>query len=129
MSIFQIIGIGIISAVLSVLIKQHRPELAIFLPIAGSILIIFCIIPHLKSVLYVFENITESAGIDNEYIKIVIKVIGVAYICQFASDICKDAGELSIASKIDFGGKILILSLSMPIIYSLLELIKKIINF
>ena len=129
MSVFQIIGIGLISTVLSVLIKQHRAELAMFLPIAGSILIIFCILPHLKSVLYLFENISESAGINNQYIKIVIKVIGVAYICQFASDLCKDAGELSIASKIEFAGKVLILSLSMPIIYSLLELIKNIINF
>lgn len=129
MNIFQIIGIGFTVTVLSLLIKQYRPELALFLPILGSLLIIFSISPHIKAVLFMFENIGEQVGIENYYIKTVIKVIGVAYICQFAAEMCKDAGELSIASKIEFGGKILILSLSTPIIYRLLELVKKIIDF
>ena len=76
-----------------------------------------------------FENIAEESGIDTAYVKIVIKIIGVAYICQFASDICKDAGESSIAGKIELGGKIVIITMSMPIIYGLLELVSRIINF
>ena len=129
MNVFQLIGIGFIATVLSVFVKQHRPDLAVFIPITGSVIILYLMFPHLKAALNIFEDISDSMGISNQYIKIVIKVIGVAYVCQFAAELCKDAGESSIASKIEFGGKIIILGLSVPIIYSLLDLVKNIISF
>lgn len=129
MEALQIIGIGITAAVLSLLVKQHRPELAIVIPVMGAVLIFLYIAPYLKSVLYMFESIANQTEIESGYIKIVFKIIGVAYICQFASELCKDAGECSIASKIEFGGKIMILSMSVPVIYQLLEVVKAITNF
>ncbi len=129
MNVFQLIGIGFVAAVLSVFVKQHRPDIALFIPITGSVIILYLLFPHLNSALNIFKDISDDIGISNQYIKIVIKVIGVAYICQFASELCKDAGESSIASKIEFGGKIIILSLSVPIIHSLLDLVKNIISF
>ena len=129
MNVFQLIGIGFIATVLSVFVKQHRPDIAIFVPIIGSIIILYLIFPNLKAALSIFENISDSVGISNQYIKIVIKVIGVAYVCQFASELCKDAGEISVASKIEFGGKIIIFGLSVPVINSLLDLVKNIISF
>ena len=129
MLVFKIIGRGICSAVLAITVKQHRPELAIAVPILSAAAILSLCVPYLSSVLTMFENIAEESGIDTAYVKIVIKIIGVAYICQFASDICKDAGESSIAGKIELGGKIVIITMSMPIIYGLLELVSRIINF
>lgn len=125
----KIMGIGLIGTVLSLLIKQYKPEMAIFIPILTTVAVLSLCIPYLNAVVKAFTDIADSAGIEIEHIKIVIKIIGVAYVCQFASDICSDAGEKAISGKIELGGKIAIITMSMPIIYSMLELTAKIINF
>lgn len=127
MIIFRLIATGITGAVLSVLIKKQRPEIAIAIPIVTAVIILTMCAPYLAAALEGFNNITEISGIDMVHIQTVLKIIGIAYICQFAADICKDAGEGSIASKIELGGKIVIITLSMPIIYDLLELVESII--
>ncbi len=126
---YRIIGIGIIGSILSLLIKRQRPEIAIAVPILTSVVIVMMCIPYLSAVISAFEDIADRADIEFSHMHSVIKIIGVAYICQFGSDICTDAGEKTISSKIELGGKIIIITLSMPIIHSLLKLVGDIINF
>ena len=127
--IIKIIGIGVIGAFLSLVIKQYRPEIALTIPILVAISILTISVPHIKGLITMLEGIAESARIDIAMAGVVLKIIGIAYVCQFASDICTDAGEKSIASKIELGGKLTIVAMSMPIIYNLLELVSDIINF
>lgn len=129
MFLFKIIGIGIVGTILSLLVKQYKPEVAIAVPVLTGVVILSFCIPYLSELFRMFESIAEQAGIEHYHLKIVIKIIGVAYICQFASDICRDAGETAIASKIELGGKVTIITLSMPIMYNLLIIVSKIINF
>lgn len=129
MLIFKIVGIGLVSAVLSVLIKQQKPEIAVAVPILAVAAVMAICAPHLAAAIEMFEDIANRSGIELSHMRIVIKIIGVAYICQFASDICKDIGEGAISGKIELGGKIVIITLSMPIIYNLLSLVSDIINF
>ena len=128
MLIYKIIGVGVTGAILSLLVKQHKPEIAITIPILTSAIIILMCVPYLSATIEAFDNIAELAGIEILHMKTLIKIIGVAYICQFASDICADAGEKAIAGRIELGGRIIILTLSMPIIFSLLSLIVDIID-
>ena len=65
----------------------------------------------------------SKSNIDIKYVDIVLKIIGIAYISQFASQICSDAGENSIASKIEFAGKVIIMVISAPVLMSLIEMI------
>lgn len=129
MEMIQIIGIGLVTAVLSLLVRQHRPEIAISLPILGSVVILLLLAPQLRAALWMFEDLALRSGIESRYIKIVIKIIGVAYICQFSAELCRDAGEGAMAGKIELAGKIMILTLSMPVIYGLFDLVTTIINF
>lgn len=129
MDIIRIIGIGLITALLSLFIKQQRPEFAMMLPMIGTAAILFVIAPYLKEILSMFERIADEAGLESRYLHLVIKIIGVAYLCQFASELCKDAGEGSMASKIELAGKVMILTLSMPVIHQLLDLVGSIIRF
>ncbi len=129
MFVYKIIGVGIIGMVLSLMLKQYKKELAIAVPIITVVLLFLICAPYLSAVITMFEDIAEQAGVELSHMQIVIKIIGVAYICQFASDICRDAGESAIAGKIEIGGKVAIISLSAPIIYSLLSLVSDIINF
>ncbi len=129
MLIYKIIGIGITGAVLSLLVKQYRPDFAIALPVLVSIVIFMACAPYIDGITEMLWDISENAGIEMSKVGIIIKIIGVSYICQFASDICTDAGEKTIAGKIELGGKLVIIVLSMPIIYNLLDLVGEIINF
>ncbi len=125
----RILGIGMVTAVLSLLVRQHRPELALAIPVLGGTAIFFCVAPYLRTIVEVFENLAEQAGLPNQYLRLILKMIGVAYLCQFSAELCRDAGEASVAGKIELGGKLLILSLSMPIVYQLLGLVEAMIHF
>ena len=129
MDVIQIIGVGIITVFLSVLIRQHRPELALALPILGTAVIFLLLAPGLRAALAMFSDIAAQAGIENRFLRLVIKIIGIAYICQFSAEICRDAGESSMAGKIELAGKLMILTLSMPIIYQILGLVGAMIDF
>ncbi len=129
MSIFKILGVGIISVVFATLLKKYRPEFALLIPIIAYPIMFALIIPYLKAVLSMFEDIAAQVGVDIKYLGIVIKIIGAAYVTQFGAELCLDAGERAIASKIEFGGKIIIAAMSMPVVYRLLELVSSIINF
>lgn len=128
MEIEKIIGIGITAVVLSVLLKGYRPEISVSVSAAAVAVIFVIISPYLKSVIVSFIDLSEQIGIDMQYIVIVIKVIGVAYIAQIGADICRDAGESAIGTKIEMGGKVIITALSMPVIYRLLEVVSEVIN-
>jgi len=123
MDIMQIVMVGIIAAVLSVTIKKQAPEIAMLLSIVAAILIFMMILPKITAVLGMLESIAGRIQGNMNFLATVLKITGIAYIAEFGSQICKDAGEGSIASKIELAGKVLILAMSTPIIMALLSLI------
>lgn len=129
MELLRILGIGVVTAFLSLLIKQHRPEIAIAIPVLGGIAIFLSVAPYLKGMVTLFEELAEVSGIQNRYLRLILKMIGVAYLCEFSAELCRDAGENSVAGKIELGGKLLILSLSVPIVYQFLDLVETMIRF
>ena len=121
MEIFRIIGIGFIGTVLVIFMKEHRADLAILISFATIALIFITITPYFGGIIIMLENIGNRLNVDLTHINIVIRVIGIAYITQFAAEISRDAGAGSIATNIEIGGKIVLMILSMPIIYSLID--------
>ena len=129
MDIFKIVGLGLAAAILAVFVKNWRAEIAIMISVAAAVIIFLAMAPYLKAVLEMFEDISNQIGLDIKYITVVLKVIGIAYITQFGAELCRDAGESAIASKIEFGGKVIIMALSMPVMYQFLEVVDTIIRF
>lgn len=123
MDIVQIAAIGIIAAILSLTIKKQAPEMSLIISIAAGTMIFLLLLPKLSAVVGVIKKVGEAAGANNEYVLIIIKIIGISYIAEFASQICADAGESAIASKIEAAGKVFILIIATPILLSLLNLI------
>ena len=93
--------------------------------IAGTI-IIFLSLDKIIGIINLLKNLSNKTGINAEYLGVLLKITGIAILTEFAVTICKDSGENAIASKIDFGGKIIVISMSIPIISALLEVILKI---
>lgn len=127
MDIFKIVGLGLISALLCVFIKNTRPEISVILSLVSTIIILFYILPFLKQVISALNGVSELIGIDGAYTSPVFKVIGIAYITQIGGDLCRDAGEGAIATKIELAGKIAIVSFALPIAYKMISVINGII--
>lgn len=123
MEIFKIIAVGIITVIATIVLKQVKPELAIFVTIAGGLVIIIMLLDSLTSVFDGIKVLTNKTGVNDSLFKCVLKVIGIGYITEFGSNICIDSGNSSIADKIMFAGKITILILCMPVINNLIEVI------
>lgn len=126
MEIIRIIGIGLIALIIIIMLKQYRPEYAIFISILTGILILFLVMDRLTGIVNLIQTIQDKSSVNVQFITLLIKITGIAFLSEFAVSICKDSGEAAIASKIELGSKIIIISMSIPIISSLLEVILKI---
>ena len=127
MTIISIVGIGIISTILAVLLRQsQKPELALLISLAAGIAIFSMILDKLKYVVEVLNSLITKANIEPAYFSVIIKIIGIAYIAEFGAQISRDAGEETIASKIELGAKVVMMVLALPILLALMDLITKI---
>lgn len=123
MELLKIIGIGLITSVAILVVKQVKPEVAILVTITGSIIILFMLVEMLASVTQIFELIVNKTGLDKELFTSILKIIGIGYITEFGANICTDSGNSSIADKILLAGKIAILVLALPILTALIDII------
>ena len=126
MDIIKIIGIGLIALIVIIIIKQYRPEFAVYVSLIAGALILLLILDKMSGVINLLTNLADTTSINKDFIFLLIKITGIAFLTEFAVSICKDAGESAIATKIDMGGKVMIVAISIPIISSLLETIVKI---
>lgn len=124
--IIKIIGIGFMALVIIIILKQYKPEFAIYVSIIAGILILFLTIDKITGIINLLQSISDKTYINKNFLNILIKITGIAVLTEFAVSVCNDSGEKAIASKIEIGSKIVIISMSIPIISSLLEIILKI---
>ena len=126
MEIIQIAGIGILATIIVIILKETRPEFALYISIVTGVIIFSFVLTKLVYVIDVLRVLSTKANMETTYFSTIFKIIGIAYITEFSSQISKDAGEGSIAMKIELGGKVLIMVLAIPILLALMDLILKI---
>ena len=126
MEIIKIIGIALISLIIIILLKQYRPEFAIYVSILTGVLILMLVMDKLTGIINLLQSLANKTSINSTFITLLIKITGIAFLSEFAISICKDSGETAIANKVDMGGKVIIISMSIPIISGLLETVIKI---
>lgn len=121
--LIKIIGVALITVVAFIIVKQTRPEIAMIITIAGSILIILLSINTLTNVIGQFNKIFQATGVNASILLPILKIIAIGYIVEFGANICLDAGATSIADKILFAGKLIILLIALPIINSVIDMV------
>ncbi|MDD9267512.1 stage III sporulation protein AD [Paenibacillus sp. GCM10023248] len=125
MEIIQIVGLGLIVTILTLIIKEQKPMFAFLLAAFTGILIFLFLIGKISSVIQVLEELAQKSSINMVFLKTILKIIGVAYIAEFGAQIVRDAGQESIASKIELSGKVLIMVMAIPIITVIIETVVK----
>ena len=126
MDIVKIIGIGLIALIIIIIVRQYKPEFTLYVSLLAGALILFFMMDKIGGIINLLTTLSNKTAINNEFLTLLIKITGIAFLTEFAVSICKDTGESAIASKIDMGGKVIIVSMSIPIISSLLETVVEI---
>ncbi|MGE6629359.1 stage III sporulation protein AD [Bacillus sp. NPDC077027] len=121
--IVQIVGLGLIATFLSLIVKEQKPTFAFMLVVFTGCVIFLYLIDQIYTIISMIEKIAVSAGVNMKYVETILKIIGIAYIAEFGAQLTKDAGQGAIASKIELGGKILILVMAVPILTVIIETI------
>lgn len=124
MEILKIVTIALTGVILASLMKTVNKEVSIYVISATAIIIFFSIIIKLTEVFSFIENIYNGITYGKEFFPIVLKILAIAYITDLTAQLCKDAGEGAIASKVELGGKVVIFYAAMPIMNAILDLIK-----
>lgn len=115
MSISAVCFIGILTAVFSLTIRRHNSEAAFFITVAGSILIFLSVLLNISSLFETVKNIFSAASVEQAYIIVLLKAIGLCFLCEFAVDCCIDAGQRALANNISIAGKVLVLVTALPL--------------
>ena len=123
MEIVKIVGVGFLGLITSVILKEYKKEYAIYASLICGSIIIFYSMGTIESIINFSVEIVSNSKYNNAFIKIILKITGIAILTEYAVSICKDLGENSIANKIDFASKIIVVSLSIPIISNTLEIL------
>ena len=127
MDVFKLVAFAIVAVVLVLVVKQQRSDIAILLAVsAGAGLLIFSIF-KLSSVFDMLQDLVKNSGVSSQFLSIVLKVTAIAYIIEFGKNVCMDAGQSAIANKLEMAGKVIVLTLSIPLISSLMSLITQLI--
>ncbi len=119
----QIVAIGIIGGILTMLLRPYRPEIALICAMATGVIILLSVIDVALGTVGYLQQISNKFAVDNALFSTMLRVTGIAYIAEFAVQTCKDAGEGGIASKIEMGAKILILGICAPVVMDLLQML------
>lgn len=119
MSLFQLIGIALTAAVVCLTLQSTKPEF--FLPalLVSGATVLLGLAPQIASLIDAVRRMAQNCGIADKYIQIVVKTAGIACVCSVASSMCRDAGLRALGDKIELGGRLSILALSMPIVTEL----------
>lgn len=120
MEIYKIAAIGIIAVILVVYLKSINQELAVITGIASSLLILTLSFSYIREFVVFFKDLANDGGIDNTAIKLTLKIIAISYLIEFSSGIAKDFGQNSLGEKIDFAGKMIMITLAVPLIKEML---------
>ncbi|MEQ2526135.1 stage III sporulation protein AD [Bacillaceae bacterium CLA-AA-H227] len=121
--IIQIVGVALISTFLALIVKEQKPNFAFLLIVFVGCSIFLFLIDQIYAIIHMLEVIAVNAKVNIIYVETILKIIGIAYIAEFAAQITKDAGQGAIASKIELAGKVLILAMAIPILSVLIETI------
>ncbi|TDF99814.1 stage III sporulation protein AD [Paenibacillus piri] len=125
MEMIQIVGLGLLATILILIIKEQKPIFAFLLAAFTGITIFLFLIGKISAVIQILEDLAVKANINMIFLKTILKIIGIAYIAEFGAQIVRDAGQESIAAKIELSGKILIMVMAIPIVTVIIETVVK----
>jgi len=128
MSIFALCGCAVVVCILIITVKQHRPDIALVLALAAGVVLFTYIIIDMNQVITEIYELLAGLSDYSDEIRIIVKSLGVCIVTQLAADVCRDSGQITVASRVELGGKVAVLLLLIPLFGNVLDISSRIIN-
>lgn len=125
MDVFELCGVAVITAILAVTVRQYRPELAVHVSIAGGAVLLLYAASELAGAAQILRDMFAQSGLGGGWLDLVLKITGIAYITQIASELCRDMGEGALAVKTELCGRLMMLTCVSPAILKLVGILKE----
>ena len=106
MDIIKIIGVGLISLIIIIIVRQYKPEFTLYVSLLAGALILIFIMDKIGGIIDLLTSLANKTAINNQFLLLLIKITGIAFLTEFAVSLCEDSGENAIANKVDMGGKV-----------------------
>jgi stage III sporulation protein AD len=123
--IVQVLAIAMIAAVILSLMKKEKPEIAVQISLAVGVVVFLFMLGKITLVIEAVQQIALRVNISPTYLNIILKIIGITYLASLGIEMCRDAEQNAIAAKIEFAAKIIIISLAIPIVMAVMDMILK----
>ncbi|MDD6405147.1 MAG: SpoIIIAC/SpoIIIAD family protein [Clostridiales bacterium] len=128
MSLISVVFAAVIVVLIALKLREMGSGYGILMSIGACVMVMYFVIGRFRQIAGYIDRLVSYVSVDITYIDIILKMIGIAYICQFATDICRDAGYQAIASQVEMAGKISLILLSMPVLMSVIDLVVAIVE-
>jgi len=126
MGALQLVGFGVASTLLALTLRRDRPEMAVIVSVAAGLCLFAAVVSQLQEIVGTLTTLAAKADLKGPTLTLLLRIIGIAALCEIGAQICRDAGEGGIAAKIEMGGKLMVLALAMPIAVALVEMLMKV---
>lgn len=123
MEIFKIAAIGMLTALSAALVRDSRSDVAFAVVVAGGAIMLTMLVDYFTGIFAFFDELVNKTGVDRGVIKTLFKIVGIGYVAELAAGICEESGAKSVGDKIVLGGKLIIFTLTVPILRFLLDII------
>lgn len=123
MEIFKIAAIGLLTAISAALVRDSRSDVAFAVVVAGGAIMLTMLVDYFTGIFAFFDELVNKTGVDRDVIKTLFKIVGIGYVAELAAGICEESGAKSVGDKIVLGGKLIIFTLTVPILRFLLDII------
>ena len=126
--ILKLCGFGLMAVILCAVVKQLRPESAVFVNIAAGLMILIIAVRTLSPSVQAISALADSAGLSGGFAEVLLKALAISYVTSLSADCARDAGEAALGSKLELAGRVSIAALSLPVFTQLASLITSMIN-
>lgn len=128
MDTFSLIGFAVVTAILSCTVRQFNNAAGMNVALAGGAFILLSIIAKVSGVAAALSSVAASGGLEGESVAVIVKAIGIAYTTQIAAALCRDLGETALAVKTELVGRILLMTLAVPLILKITEMLTELVR-
>lgn len=116
-------ALGVVAVMLALALKSKNPEISGFISVAVCLFLLGICVSRIQIILESLRTLTDKIQIESTYLMILLKLIGIAYICEFAASISRDAGYSAVSSQIELLGKLTMLMVSLPVLMQVVKTI------
>ncbi len=120
---------GIVAALLAALFKNKNQEYATYIALSAALIIVGIIVTKLSTVIGVVRQLGSYIMLDNEYLTVLFKLAGISYVGEFAASICLECGHKTLANQIEIASKVIILTMTLPVLLTLITTIERFLKF